>query len=79
VCRKYQRHCGAYLDLQEAAYAEWEVAETLEAVRAAWGRLGGRVVLHRYGRQHFSLMARHRHGDTDATVLLHARMIRRRS
>jgi len=79
VCRKYQRHCGAYLDLQEAAYGEWEVAETLEAVRAAWGRFGGRVTLHRYGRQHFSLMARHRWGDAAATVLLHARMIRRRS
>ncbi len=78
MCAKRERHCGTYLALQGAAYAEWEVAETLEAVRAAWGRLGGLATLHRYGREHFSLRARHRHGDVEATVLLYSRMIWRR-
>ncbi len=58
VCRKYQRHCGAYLALREAANEEWAAAETLEAVRTAWGRMGGLVTLHRYGRGHFAELGR---------------------
>lgn len=79
MCLKHQRHCGAYLALQEDAYEEWTLAEELEEVRAAWGRFGGRVTAHRFGREHFRLLARHRHGDAEATVLLYSRMIRRRS
>jgi len=37
---------------------EWCAAETYSDVRRAWGRLGGRVTLHRYGRGHFSELAR---------------------
>lgn len=55
--RKYQRRCAALLQLREEAVAEWCKAETLREVRAAWGRLGGRVTLHRYGRCHFSELA----------------------
>lgn len=38
VCAKYQRHCGAYLALQEAADMEWAEAETLTAasITASW-------------------------------------------
>jgi hypothetical protein len=79
MCRKRERHCREYEDFRQAAYAEWEVAEELEEVRAAWSRFGGLVTLHRYGRQHFSLLARHRWGDAEASQLLTARMIRRHS
>ncbi len=58
MCAKRQRHCGAYLPLREGATQEWTRAETLEAVRAAWGRFGGLVTLHRYGREHFSELGR---------------------
>jgi hypothetical protein len=58
VCAKRQRHCGAYLALQEAATMEWARAETLEDVRRAWGRFGGLVTLHRYGREHFVQLGR---------------------
>ena len=33
-------------------------ASTLHDVRVAWGRLGGRVTLHRYGREHFAALAK---------------------
>jgi hypothetical protein len=45
------------LQLREEALEEWIVAETLHEVRVCWGRLGGRVTLHRYGREHFSELA----------------------
>jgi hypothetical protein len=60
VCQKRQRRCAEALALREAAYREWEVAEELRDVRVAWGRLGGRITLHRYGRGHFSELARRR-------------------
>jgi hypothetical protein len=44
--------------LREEALVEWSGAATLSDVRRAWGRLGGRVTLHRYGREHFSEMAK---------------------
>lgn len=78
VCRKRERHCGAYLALQEAAYEEWMIANELEDVRRAWGRMGGLVTLHRYGSTHFHLLARHRWGDVEASELLAVRMHRRR-
>jgi hypothetical protein len=48
------------LQLREEALVEWSGAATLSDVRRAWGRLGGRVTLHRYGRQHFAELARRR-------------------
>ena len=58
MCRKYARRCPALLAIREQALQEWTRAETLHEVRVAWGRLGGRVVLHRYGREHFSKLAK---------------------
>jgi hypothetical protein len=58
MCRKRQRRCAVAVQLREEALEEWIVAETLHDVRAAWGRLGGRIVLHRYGRQHFAKLAK---------------------
>ena len=78
MCAKGQRRCPDLLELRESALMEWCGAETFEEVRSAWSRLGGLVVLHRYGREHFSLLARHRHGDPEARVLLTVRMRRRR-
>lgn len=60
VCQKYQRRCAVVLELREKAYSEWTEAETLRQVRAAWGRLGGRVTLHRYGVEHYRRAARSR-------------------
>jgi hypothetical protein len=60
VCQKRQRRCPALLAIREEALMEWTQAESLEDVRRAWGRLGGRVTLHRYGREHFSELARRR-------------------
>ncbi len=60
MCSKGKRRCSALLAIREEALEEWTVAETLHDVRAAWGRLGGRVTLHRYGRGHFSELARRR-------------------
>jgi hypothetical protein len=37
---------------------EWCKAETFEDVCRACGRLGGRTTLHRYGRDHFSELAK---------------------
>ena len=53
MCQKRQRRCPAMLAIREEALQEWARAETLRDVRVAWGRLGGRVTLHRHGRQHF--------------------------
>jgi hypothetical protein len=60
VCQKRKRRCPTLLAIREQAVQEWARAETLEQVRIAWGRLGGRVTLHRYGREHFSELARRR-------------------
>jgi hypothetical protein len=46
------------VQLREDALREWCRAETLHEVLVAWGRLGGRVTLHRYGPQHFSELAK---------------------
>lgn len=62
MCQKRQRRCPVALRLREEAYAEWSQAETLHDVRVAWGRLGGRVTAHRYGRGHFAQIARRRGG-----------------
>jgi hypothetical protein len=56
VCAKYQRRCAALLQLREEALREWIRAETLHDVRAAWGRLGGRTTLQRYGLEPFSAL-----------------------
>ena len=60
MCAKRQRRCAVLLQIREEAFEEWTRAETLSDVRRAWGRLGGRVTLHRYGRQHFAELARRR-------------------
>lgn len=60
MCRKYARRCPDLLEIRDEALREWTTAETLHDVRVAWGRLGGRVTLHRYGRGHFSELARRR-------------------
>lgn len=60
MCQKRQRRCPEALALREAATREWAVAEELHDVRAAWGRLGGRMTLHRYGPAHFSEISRRR-------------------
>jgi hypothetical protein len=52
--------CAALLRIREEAVEEWCKAETLHDVRVAWGRLGGRVTLHRYGRGRFAELARRR-------------------
>lgn len=58
MCQKRQRRCPELLTLRDAALMEWSRAETLRAVRVAWGRLGGLTTLHRYGRGHFSELAK---------------------
>ncbi len=63
MCRKHARRCPELLRLRDAALEEWTGAETLSDVRRAWGRLGGRTTLHRYGRRHFSEMARRRRAE----------------
>jgi hypothetical protein len=57
MCQKYQRRCATVLAFREQALAEWCQAETLHEVRVAWGRLGRRVTLHRYGQGHFAELA----------------------
>jgi hypothetical protein len=64
MCAKRQRRCAVLLKVREEALKEWTVAETYSDVCRAWGRLGGRTTLHRYGRQHFSGLARTRWGYT---------------
>jgi hypothetical protein len=58
MCQKYGRRCAVALQLREEALMEWVRAETFEEVRTCWGRLGGRITLHRYGREHFSELAK---------------------
>ena len=60
MCAKRQRRCAVLLQIREEAVREWCGAETLSEVRRAWGRLGGCVTLHRYGRDHFAALARRR-------------------
>jgi hypothetical protein len=60
MCAKRQRRCAVLLRIREEALEEWTRAETFEEVCRAWRRLGGRVTLHRYGRDHFSELARRR-------------------
>jgi hypothetical protein len=49
------------LAIREEALEEWIRAETLhDDVRIAWGRLGGRTLLHRRGPGYFSELARRR-------------------
>ena len=60
MCAKRQRRCAVLVEIREEALEEWILAETLHDVRVAWGRLGGRVTLHRYGRSHFAELARRR-------------------
>jgi hypothetical protein len=43
-----------------------------------WGRLSGLAVLQRYGQRYFSLLARHRWGDPEASRELSARVTLRR-
>ncbi len=70
MCAKYQRRCPTLLAMREEAVSEWTGAETQHAVWVAWGRLGGRVTLHRYGPAHFSELGRRRrpaHNPMDAS------------
>ena len=56
--RKRQRRCAVLLQIREEALLEWARAETLHDVRVAWGRLGGRTLLHRRGLGYFSELAK---------------------
>jgi hypothetical protein len=58
MCQKRRRRCTVLLELRAQALREWCGADTLHEVRVAWGRLGGRTTLHRYGRRHFSELGR---------------------
>jgi hypothetical protein len=58
MCAKRQRRCPVLLAIREEALQEWTRAETLDQVRSCWGRLGGRTTLHRYGREHFAMLAK---------------------
>jgi hypothetical protein len=60
MCAKGERRCPCLLEIREEALKEWTKAETYHDVVVCWGRLGGRVTLHRYGRGHFSELARRR-------------------
>ncbi len=60
MCQKRERRCAVLQELREAALQEWTEAETYHDVHACWGRFGGKVTLHRYGRGHFSELARRR-------------------
>ncbi len=64
MCQKRQRRCPDLLALREIALQEWCEAAELHDVRVAWGRLGGRTTLHRYGPAHFSELARRRAART---------------
>jgi hypothetical protein len=78
MCQKRQRRCDEVRGLRDEAPWEWCTADSYDAVRIAWGRLGGLVTAHRYGCEHYRLLALHRHGDPEALGLLRARMVRRR-
>ncbi len=56
--QKRQRHCDEWRSFRDSAVAEWCRAETFEQVCTAWGRFGGRVTLHRYGRDHYRELGR---------------------
>ena len=58
MCAKRQRRCAVLIAIREEAFDEWAKAETFEQVRSCWTRLGGRTTLHRYGRRHFSELAK---------------------
>jgi hypothetical protein len=58
MCRKHARRCPALLAIREEAFDEWCRAESLHDVRVAWGRLGGRTLLHRRGPGYFSELAK---------------------
>jgi hypothetical protein len=58
MCQKRQRRCPALLAIREEAFEEWTRAETFEEVCRVWARLGGRTTLHRYGREHFAMLAK---------------------
>ena len=58
MCQKRQRRCAVLLAIREQALEEWTRAESLHDVRVAWGRLGGRTLLHRRGRGYFSELAK---------------------
>jgi hypothetical protein len=62
MCAKRQRRCAVLLQIREEALQEWIVAETYSDVCRVWGRLGGRVTLHRYGPPHFAELARRQRG-----------------
>ena len=58
MCAKRQRRCAVLIAIREEAFDEWAKAETFEQVRSCWTCLGGRTTLHRYGRRHFSELAK---------------------
>jgi hypothetical protein len=58
MCAKRQRRCALLLQIREEAFNEWTGAETFEEVCRVWARLGGRTTLHRYGREHFAMLAK---------------------
>ena len=68
MCQKRQRRCDELLVIREAALQEWIRAETLHDVRVAWGRLGGLTTAHRYGRGHYSELARRRRREPAASA-----------
>src|SRR5215204_5629574 len=57
MCQKRQRRCPVALQIREEALQEWAAAETLEAVRRAWARCGGRITLHRRAAAWFRVLA----------------------
>jgi hypothetical protein len=57
VCQKRQRRCAVALRIKEEALQEWARAETLEEVRRAWSRCGGRITFHRRGSAWFRVLA----------------------
>jgi hypothetical protein len=58
MCQKHQRRCAALQEIREEALREWTEARTYHDIVVCWGRLGGRTTAHRYGRSHFSELAR---------------------
>ena len=58
MCRKGQVRCPELVGIRNEAMREWCAARTYEEVRSVWSRLGGKVTLHRYGREHFAALAR---------------------
>jgi hypothetical protein len=64
MCRKHARRCAVLLAIREEALQEWVLAETYSDVCRAWGRLGGLTTAHRYGRGHYSQLARRRRRES---------------